>query len=57
MKRLIPILLLCLLLTSCAVRRRWRSSEQAYDRWAIGMCEKTHPASECDPNWKPEGKQ
>jgi hypothetical protein len=56
MTRPLVILVACLMLTSCAVKRRWRSSEQAYDRYWTKLCMKTHPASECDPNWKPEGK-
>lgn len=54
-------IVLCLALSGCAVKRpaqsfahKWRSSEQAYDRWAVKMCEKAHPVAECDPNWKPE---
>jgi hypothetical protein len=54
--KLTVVVLLSLLLTGCAAKRHWRSSEAAYDRWAIKMCERTHPPEECDPNWKPEVK-
>jgi hypothetical protein len=53
MMKIIPILLLVLALSGCAIKRRWVSSQAAYDRWEIRMCEKTHPAKECDPDWKP----
>lgn len=51
------VLAACLVLNGCAIKKRWRSSEQAYDRWAYRMCTRTHTAAECgDGNWQPEGK-
>jgi len=44
---------LLIFLPGCSLKRHWVSSEQAYDRWMINACEKSHPAEECDPNWKP----
>lgn len=51
--KLALLLVACFLLSGCAVKHHWRSSEVAYQNWAINMCEKTHTPAECDPNWKP----